>query len=512
MTPRVLALAALCTLGAAWTASRDERRFPHRAHARLFPTCASCHAGIPSDDPTTAFPRAESCAQCHDGRNERTVDWNGPRITPSNLRFSHRAHAERSDTAAGPLGCGTCHALPGTPAAGTPGDTAGVWMAVARARPERCLTCHAHLARDHLADDSRCATCHVPLFRAVALPDSALARFPPPPSHDEPAFLRTHGRRLPDDAARCAVCHTGESCARCHANVAALPAIAELGSDPRIAALVQGRGARYPAPESHARADFAYAHGAEARRAIGRCANCHTQPSCRACHIGSGAAREIGALPMPAAGGATGVRLRGRSADLSARSGARTGHTAPRTRELAAITDSQRVRATSVHPAGFRRTHGPSATGGQLSCRGCHLQRFCADCHDGEGRRRYHPLNFVSRHPADAYGRETDCASCHNPEAFCRSCHIGAGLGATGRLEAGFHTAQPLWLLQHGAAARQALQSCTSCHTQRDCMQCHATTTQRINPHGPGFDARRLARRSTEACVLCHLGDPLARR
>ena len=164
-----------------------------------------------------------------------------------------------------------------------------------------------------------------------------------------------------------------------------------------------------------------------------------------------------------------------------------------------------------VHPPGFAERHGPAAASTRTSCEGCHAKRFCSDCHDGEGRRRYHPANFAVRHPSEAYSRQRDCAACHSREAFCGACHQRLGLASQGRRDVAYHTAQPLWLLQHARAARQGLESCTTCHVQRDCMQCHSQAGWGVNPHGRGFDARRMAARNAETCRYCHLGDPLGR-
>lgn len=163
-----------------------------------------------------------------------------------------------------------------------------------------------------------------------------------------------------------------------------------------------------------------------------------------------------------------------------------------------------------VHAADYARVHGTEASARQMDCTSCHVQKFCSDCHAGEGRRRFHPANFVQRHAPEAWGREQDCASCHNPEAFCRSCHASAGLVSSGGLSSAYHTRQPGWLLQHGQAARQGLESCTTCHVQRDCMQCHSRSGWNVSPHGPGFDAERMQRRAPGTCAMCHVGDPLA--
>lgn len=183
-----------------------------------------------------------------------------------------------------------------------------------------------------------------------------------------------------------------------------------------------------------------------------------------------------------------------------------------RTVRRSASGDTLRVHSVRVHFPGFQRAHGGAAASRQLDCAGCHERRFCSDCHDGEGRRRFHIPNFVTRHAAESYGRPTECSTCHNPEGFCKDCHQSLGLRAQGRLNTAYHNAQPLWLLQHGEAARQQLESCTACHTQRDCMQCHSTLGRRVNPHGRSFDAKRMHDRNPIVCRYCHTGDPLAGR
>ncbi|MDB4910283.1 MAG: cytochrome c family protein, partial [Gemmatimonadetes bacterium] len=307
------------------------------------------------------------------------------------------------------------------------------------------------------------------------------------------------------------------------------PAVTSLANDARVARLVRGRAPRYPVPSSHHSPSFAQSHGALASSSTATCANCHAQASCQTCHLGSMGARVIGKLPRPVSGSAAGVRLEGadpsngesppRAEGLAPQSDGRRDAFAASVRQqdtaiqrrTVALTDTQRARRVFVHPPGFARAHGPAAASGQLNCAGCHQQRFCTSCHQGEGERRYHPFNFVSRHASTAYARETSCTSCHNTETFCRACHEKSGIAgaSTSRRLGAAHGAQPLWLLQHGQAARQGLQSCAGCHQQTDCLRCHSTVTQRVNPHGPDFDAPRMAARNKIVCQYCHLGDPL---
>jgi hypothetical protein len=172
----------------------------------------------------------------------------------------------------------------------------------------------------------------------------------------------------------------------------------------------------------------------------------------------------------------------------------------------------QRRMPLSHAPRSFLVDHATLASARREQCEACHTQRFCADCHNAPETPSFHPRNYTTQHASEAFGRRLECANCHETRTFCRSCHIQEGMGADGRLDPGFHDAQPLWLLRHAQAARQGLESCTSCHTQRDCMQCHSELGAfGVNPHGPDFDAARLQKRNPLICLACHLSDPLER-
>lgn len=473
-----LALAGvLLAATVAYGVTRPAPSFPHERHARLFPTCAGCHDGVITGDTLARFPSPASCARCHDGDTLERVSWTGPRERATNLRFSHGAHVRAAEVAGTPVECQSCHRE-------SANDSSR--MAIGRARPDNCIACHAHQAPEHLAETAVCTTCHVPLAKARDVSDSAVAAFPKPASHARVDFLATHGPRTMNDAARCATCHTSESCARCHPNATQVATITALGSDARMIRLQASRPPVYPLPASHEKAHWDLAHGDDARRHVGQCGNCHVRQGCRSCHTGSLAASVIAALPDRRDGSAPGVALRVTSARDTGMS-------------------------VRVHPAGFAGTHATTAASGRLACQGCHEQRFCAECHAGAGRRRFHALNYVSRHAADAYARDRNCSSCHQTETFCRTCHVQSGIASRGGVEGSAHNGQPLWLLQHGEAARQGLEECTTCHQQRDCLRCHSATGLHMNPHGPGFDASRMQRRNAQVCRVCHLTDPLAR-
>lgn len=445
-------------------------RFDHWQHREVFPTCEGCHAGA-RDSTQPIWPSASDCAACHDGTIEKKVDWSPPaRSRPSNLRFTHRVHAARSvkrfpkDS----IGCGSCHLAEQAP-----------WMQVERTRVTRCLDCHS-IPTEHLAAaDTACATCHLPLAEATALPAERISRFPIPPSHREAAFIERHGKLAqparvaggaPAGVAQsCATCHARDFCISCHVNAPEVPVIQALAPDPRSLAI----DAKIEAPPSHAAADFVQRHGQAARRTPQSCAACHTRESCLTCH----AAQPAVAVALHAAGPG-----RGRGASV------------------------ERRRPAS-HGDDFTSRHAPVASAAPRSCTSCHARTECLDCHrpDAGSAAGYHPAGFLARHPASAYARETSCGECHNTGSFCADCHAQSGLVSSGTLQGGFHDAKRGFLLAHGPAARQSLESCVSCHAERDCLTCHASLGgRRFNPHGPGFDAERLRARNPTMCTACH--------
>ncbi|MEZ4414136.1 MAG: cytochrome c3 family protein [Gemmatimonadota bacterium] len=447
---------------AVWATVRADEGFPHAKHEGLFPLCQTCHSGIESGSVADVYPSSGSCQQCHDGQREEAVPWTGPSQRGTNLSFSHVEHFAATSDEAEPVTCQTCHALPG-------GEGR---MAVDRADPDGCLTCHAHEADEHFAPARDCASCHVPLARAHELAVAQIDSLPKPATHEVPDFASQHGAAWEAAQGSCAFCHTRDSCERCHFNGAGVPAVAALERDPRVASLVAGRDASYPEPATHETGSWGWTHGESALADVGSCSNCHTRPSCETCHAG-GASLAIASLPVLGDGDTRGVQI--------------------------AMVSRQ------VHDPGFATAHGVEAASMESTCAGCHQESFCSSCHAGSSTPSFHTGNFLQGHGAEAYGREYDCASCHNTETFCRSCHADVGLQSSGRLATAFHSSRPMWLLGHGEAARQGLESCTTCHRQSDCMRCHAAVgAWRINPHGPGFDPSKMGDANPSMCVACH--------
>jgi hypothetical protein len=443
-------------------------RFDHWEHRELFPTCAGCHAGI-AEGEGPVWPAQADCTACHDGTVEEQVEWTAPKAPrASNLRFTHEGHAEEVREAHGAdstLRCSDCHAE-------RDDEPMRVRLAVVR----NCLDCHAIKAEHLEAPDSACATCHVTLVQAVRLTRTDVSRFPEPPSHLRPDFIEEgHGRQAEegpgDVAASCATCHARDFCTECHVNAPEVAAIQALEPDPRsLAVKVELR-----APPSHAHPDFMRRHGEQVGRDGVRCATCHTQESCLGCHAGSPSA--VQAIPTAAEG-------RGRGAQI----------------------DRERPRS---HGLDFSETHAEPATSRPQSCSTCHVRTQCLDCHRPDPAAAppgYHPAGFLTSHPAAAYTRDDSCSDCHNQSQFCADCHLSSGLGSTdGLRNAGYHDAKANFFLNHGQAARQSLESCVSCHSERDCLSCHsARGGRRFNPHGPGFDAATLRRKNPSMCTVCH--------
>jgi hypothetical protein len=508
---------------AAPSAVQTTATFPHAKHDKLFPQCSSCHAGVPAGDRAAAFPDSALCGQCHNGRDQKKVTWAVPHRTATLLRFSHTRHNE----VVGATGtqCTTCHA-----------DKGAKWMHVERATMERCQSCHTHKTSEHLGAENRCSTCHLTLVQSKELSAARISAFPKPESHKSDTFARQHGAIAGERKIQCATCHSRESCARCHVNASSITAQFGLAPDPRVAVLMAGRLAEYGIPVTHRSATFRQSHGALARANVATCAHCHARASCEACHTGTNGADVIAQVPVAEPGGASGATIKstarltagalpwrltpdevvptGRIAIGSVRRNSLKPPIDPRDslkRDSLAKADTAKEKAV-VHPPGYARNHGVQASTSQPGCDGCHTRTYCAECHAGESSRRFHVSNFVMRHAPEAWGRDMDCQQCHNREVFCRGCHVQVGLSSKGRSNVGYHSAIPLWPLQHGQAARQGLQSCTSCHTQKDCMQCHAQGGRGINPHGPDFDARRMWKANRLTCLRCHLKDPLDSR
>lgn len=356
-----------------------------------------------------------------------------------------------------------------------------------------CASCHAGAAQKGASlwpDPVSCAACH-----DGTIEKTVVWRPPTTPRRSNLRFDHAgHATAAKDKGPACAGCHSqaGEPrmavrepvvqrCLDCHgiqtAHLAAPDSACVTCHVPlvRAATLTRSDVAGFPAPPSHAAPDFLSrsGHGAASRQTVGTsCATCHAREFCYQCHAGSAPPRAIAWLASDP-----------RSTAIMARA------------------------APASHSDNFADRHGTEAAASTTRCTGCHVRADCLECHRPSAARGagYHPDGFLARHPASAYGREASCSDCHNVGSFCTSCHARAGLVAAGVLRSGYHDARKFFLAGHGQAARQGLESCVSCHAERDCLTCHsAAGGRRFNPHGPGFDASRMRRKNFAMCTVCH--------
>lgn len=468
-----LALVVALTAGAGvWGWSQTQDHFPHLTHQRLFPTCEGCHQVEPAG---VTFPSPDFCAQCHNGEIVDKINWTGPAHPPSNLKFNHSQVLAAKKAALGvDFPCSGCHVPQGAQR-----------MDVKRAVVSGCMQCHAPNEEHYVG--APCKTCHIPIWQAKAFSVTELETFPIPSDHADD-FLLKHGALAQKNVERCSVCHARQLCSSCHVNAPSVPQIQALQPDPRVAEIAAGLKITYPVPSSHQKRGWLEKHGGTARAGTATCAVCHTRDSCETCHVEPAPAPVQHLPPAPKPKKEGGGQERGPGVQLQRR-------------------------PPSSHVPTWLETHRSRAAGATAECQVCHTRGQCVSCHTGSealarpGRdaARYHPANWMQKHSTAAFNRDVECASCHNTEAFCRSCHVTQGLGSKGRIDTGFHDQNPAWIFGHGKAARQGLESCASCHAQRDCLECHsALGGRRFNPHGPGFDPERLKSKNPGLCLTCH--------
>lgn len=184
------------------------------------------------------------------------------------------------------------------------------------------------------------------------------------------------------------------------------------------------------------------------------------------------------------------------------------------------ITPSSHV----VHDGDFLREHGVRAASARDLCATCHSERSCASCHGvgttpglparlavGDGRvAGLHRAGFRGRHAAEARVDPGLCLTCH-AERSCQDCHASSGV-ARGNASRNPHP--PGWLDarrgggDHGRQARLDPVSCASCHGgagEQLCVGCHRVGGPGGNPHGRGFSSNKNSQRDMP-CRLCHGG------
>ncbi len=161
-------------------------------------------------------------------------------------------------------------------------------------------------------------------------------------------------------------------------------------------------------------------------------------------------------------------------------------------------------------------------------CADCHEveeKTECALCHSNhEAAEPMQPIVDRAGKFSHAKHLEADmvCSECHGGEGgnepslpdmgLCRSCHetvsalqgCDACHGPREKLVPGTHGVGWAWF--HGAEAQVDEGSCTSCHTQTDCQECHVGDNVRPRSHrlNYAFDHALDARGNEFDCASCH--------
>jgi len=128
------------------------------------------------------------------------------------------------------------------------------------------------------------------------------------------------------------------------------------------------------------------------------------------------------------------------------------------------------ISLADIHPEDWKHQHGDRAASDSEYCESCHRQEsFCLSCHFGDNIiGNIHDLNYQFTHALDAQSNKSDCQKCHSRKSFCVSCHE-SGL----RMPLAHSTSN--WIARHGAAAKNDIENCASCHQTDDptCSGCH---------------------------------------
>ncbi len=164
-------------------------------------------------------------------------------------------------------------------------------------------------------------------------------------------------------------------------------------------------------------------------------------------------------------------------------------------------------------------------------CENCHGESFsnsrepkgCRECHDPltVATRPQHPAGWSVSHPQGYRSDPTSCRSCHD-QSTCQDCHASRGVSALA-LQEGIQSYHPGgWLGSsggsHASRAEAGVWACASCHEVGQvagfaasapvsgataCASCH---TALANPHGSGMQGRldALKKANPSLCQRCH--------
>jgi hypothetical protein len=102
----------------------------------------------------------------------------------------------------------------------------------------------------------------------------------------------------------------------------------------------------------------------------------------------------------------------------------------------------------------------------------------CNECHKGEGVALNHDADWLRGHRVPAGKGTSNCAECHD-QAFCLDCHSGGGIDtdlSTRNYKRDYtpKSHRTDWIEIHPLKSLDNPQTCTRCHDQKYCSQCHS--------------------------------------
>ncbi|MBW2525441.1 MAG: hypothetical protein JRI23_14745 [Deltaproteobacteria bacterium] len=175
------------------------------------------------------------------------------------------------------------------------------------------------------------------------------------------------------------------------------------------------------------------------------------------------------------------------------------------------------------HDLRFLRDHRLAANAHGHTCRNCHAQSECTECHDSSQtlsvatrrvdaieRDLIHRGDFLSRHAIESRSQPASCLRCHAQQS-CDGCHVDRGVSAAA---VGSVNPHPVgWLGRdttaadyHGRKARRDVVSCAGCHDQgpaTNCIRCHRVGSLGGTPHPSGWTSERDL--DEGMCGYCHV-------
>ncbi|GAB7026835.1 cytochrome c [Geotalea toluenoxydans] len=144
----------------------------------------------------------------------------------------------------------------------------------------------------------------------------------------------------------------------------------------------------------------------------------------------------------------------------------------------------------------------------------------CNDCHKNEGVALNHDADWLRGHRLPAQKGVSNCGQCHD-QSYCLDCHTGGGINADLSTQNYRRDYIPKshksdWIEIHPIKAQDNPQSCTRCHDQKNCQDCHSryrSTDLQFQSHRRQFRDIKVsdigpnhAIFTTAQCPTCHQG------